>query len=267
MIAQSAQQAISADQGRRAGTDPCRVVLSGSYRRDLGGLARVHDQLVRAGCEILSPAAIEFATEVDGFAFALGEIGLEPEQIEERHLDCLRAADFVWLHAFQGYVGSSASLEVGYAHALGVPVFASTEPTEKAVAAFVRLVASPQEAVTMLSESPVNDPGRPLKALQDYYSVVAARRGYDNESPQDTMLLLTEELGELARAVRKHVGLVRDGGYGTGDVGDEIADVQLYLVHLANVLGTDLGTSVTGKERTNDSRHRAKLIGEAAPKS
>ncbi|MHB8688970.1 MAG: MazG nucleotide pyrophosphohydrolase domain-containing protein [Candidatus Dormibacteraceae bacterium] len=162
----------------------------------------------------------------------------------------------MWLYAPQGYVGASASLEIGYAHALGIPVFTDIQPADPVMASMVQVVASVDDAIELAVTSSIADPGRPLRALQVYYAAIAERRGYANESAQDTMLLLTEELGELARAVRKNVGLVREGGYGHEDVGEEIADVQLYLVHLANILGADIAKSVTDKERINDQRAR-----------
>ncbi len=239
-----------------------KAVLSGSFRTDATGLRQAYRDLQAVGCEVLSPSGTEFVAEVDGFVFTPADIGDRPSEIEERHLKCMRAADFVWLHAPDGYVGASASLEIGYAHALGLPVFADVLPADASMSAMVHRVESVEEAWRLAGESAMSDPGRPLRALQDYYATVANRRGYDRETAQDTMLLLTEELGELARAVRKYVGLVREGGYDQTDVGEEIADVQLYLVHLANVLGADIAKSVTRKERINSerSRQRAKSV-------
>lgn len=233
-----------------------KAVLIGSYRRDATGLGNAYKELQAAGCEVLSPTGTDFVSEVNGFVFTMADLGDTPGAIEQRHLDCVRTADFVWLHAPEGYVGASASLEIGYAHALGIPVLSAVSPADEAMAAMVHVVQSIDEAVRIAGESPVGDPGRPLRALQDYYATAAARRGYEHETPQDTMLLLTEELGELARAVRKYVGLVRDGAYDRSEVGEEIADVQLYLVHLANVLGADIAKSVTEKERVNTERRR-----------
>ena len=41
-----------------------------------------------------------------------------------------------------------------------------------------------------------------LTELQQYYQQKAEERGFDDETAQDTLLLMIEELGELARAVR-----------------------------------------------------------------
>jgi NTP pyrophosphatase (non-canonical NTP hydrolase) len=239
--------------------DALRVVISGSYRRDSEGLRSIFDRLVALGCEIVSPQSVDFVTERDGFVLRQSEIDEEPHSIEEMHLDAIRGADFVWLHASEGYVGPSASLELGFAVALGIPVFSATTLADPVAHSYVSLVSSPDEAVDRAKTGLLGQPGTALRALQLYYDTTARRRGYDKESPQDTMLLLTEELGELARAVRKYVGLQRDGDYSDAGVREEVADVQLYLVHLANVLGTDLAAAVTDKERINDRRRRAEL--------
>jgi NTP pyrophosphatase (non-canonical NTP hydrolase) len=219
--------------------------------------------LTALGCELLSPSTIDFVAEVDGFALSAGELSHTPEDIERQHLDLMRHADFVWLHVADGYVGSSAALEIGFAHGLGIPVFAAASPSENILASFVQVVVGPAEACASLRRGNSADPGRPLRALQAYYAIAAKRRGYEDESPQDTMLLLTEELGELARAIRKHVGLKRAGD-DDANVAEEVADVQLYLVHLANVLGTDLGEAVTTKERLNGQRQRTKDLTKTA---
>jgi len=45
--------------------------------------------------------------------------------------------------------------------------------------------------------------GTTVKELQKYINDMIDIRGFDDETAQDTMLLLTEEVGELAKAIRK----------------------------------------------------------------
>jgi NTP pyrophosphatase (non-canonical NTP hydrolase) len=234
-----------------------QAVLCGSFRRDQSGVIADYQALIDAGCGVLSPTNVRFGPEEDGFVYTEADAGRNPEEIEANHLRCIRSADFVWLHAPDGYVGQSASLEVGFAHAVGVPVFCHTPPTDVVMQSFVTRVSAPAEAVVAVSGEHVCKRGQALRALQDYYALAAVRRGYTDESPQDAMLLLTEEVGELARAIRKHVGLVRHGSYENESVGEELADVQLYLVHIANILNVDLASSVSRKDQRNAARHRA----------
>jgi NTP pyrophosphatase (non-canonical NTP hydrolase) len=232
---------------------PLMAVLSGTFRRSRDALRDVFEAL----CEhylVLSPRSLDWVNPDDPFVKAAQEEDEPPASIERRHLEAIRQADFVWLFAPDGYVGSSAAMEVGFAHAAGIPVLTDQLPTDDAMASLVQVVPGGVDDVEA-ALSP--DPGQGLAALQEYYKRMAARRGWDEESPRDTLLLITEELGELARAVRNAEGLARDGGFGAGvgHVGDELADVQLYLVHLASALGVDLAAAVTEKELVNARRH------------
>lgn len=232
-----------------SGVHVLTTVLCGSYRRDPAGLRSVFARL-RDRYDVLSPSGLDFVNPDQEFVRLAHESEDSVQAIEQRHLQAITSADFVWLHAPGGYIGSSAALEIGHAQALGIPVFSETVPSDVTLATMVRVVPGPEavgQALTVL-------PGQGLQALQLYYGRAAARRGWDTESAQDTLLLLTEELGELARAVRKTSGIARDGEWGTRPIGAEIADVQLYLVHLANVLGVDLAVAVSDKERVNAER-------------
>lgn len=106
-------------------------------------------------------------------------------------------------------------------------------------------------------ELPTIDSGRGIKSLQAYYKKIAKNRGWDDESAKDTMLLLTEEVGELARAIRKSEGLRRDHKYRV-NLEEELSDIQLYLLHLANIVNVDLGDAVTRKEMKNAERFNSK---------
>ena len=60
-------------------------------------------------------------------------------------------------------------------------------------------------------------------------------------SPLSNLARLTEELGELARAVNHHHGEKRPKqGEEAGDIALEMADVMFTLMTLANSLGIDL---------------------------
>lgn len=231
-----------------------RVVLCGTFRRDREGLEAAFAALEQ-DYTLLSPRSLDFVNPDDEFVRLASERDESVLSVEERHLEAVRQSDFVWLHAPDGYVGRSAALEIGHAHALGIPVYSQTAPEDQTLRAFVTVVQAPAQVRQHL----VPNPGSGIAALQKYYARTAERRGWDSESAQQTLLLMTEELGELARAVRKHVGIARDHA-STGAVGEEMADMALYLVHLANALGIDLAAEVSAKERVNEQRFRARSI-------
>jgi NTP pyrophosphatase (non-canonical NTP hydrolase) len=237
-----------------AGPAELSVAVCGSFRRDPDGLRAVIDQLRLAGCAVLSPVDLDFVGERRGFAYAEHEAHRLPSEIEATHIRAMEQADFVWLHAPSGYVGPSAAMELGHAHALGLRVFAAHSPVDIVFESLVTVVAGPRDAIRDVERDPAAAPGRGLSALQEYYGRAARIRGWDDESPQDCLLLLTEEMGELARAMRKTEGIAREGPYLEEDPRLELADVQLYVLHLANALEIDLASAVEDKERINGTR-------------
>lgn len=234
-----------------------KTVLSGSFRRDPEGLRKAYEALIGAGCDVLSPAHLKFGTEQAGFVFLENQEGQEPKWIEDEHLQAITKADFVWLHCPDGYLGNSASFEIGFAQACGVPVFASVKPTDVTLGAYISIVESVREAAERLQNLPVRIPPA-LDAFQSYFAEVAIERGYAGESLRDCLLLTLEEMGELAHAIRKQEKMVRDHADRTHEVGHEIADVVLYLVHLANIAGIDLKQALVDKEVINRERFLGK---------
>jgi deoxyadenosine/deoxycytidine kinase/NTP pyrophosphatase (non-canonical NTP hydrolase) len=98
-------------------------------------------------------------------------------------------------------------------------------------------------------------PAGGLGRLQRYYARMAEVRGYGTDDPLEGLLLLTEEVGELAHGIRKEIRLDRTHAYATElNVAEELADVQLFLLALANLLNKPLEEAVRRKERTNHSR-------------
>ncbi len=124
----------------RQNFEPPRAVLCGSYRRDRDGLFRVYDELVVTGCQVLSPRRMQF----DNAAFVrdTAEQGISSRAIEACHLSAICQADFVMLHAPDGYVGLSAAMEIGFATAQKCPVFSRTAPQDIALRGLVKVVPS-----------------------------------------------------------------------------------------------------------------------------
>lgn len=125
-----------------------RVVICGSFHRDPSGLKRLFRELEATGCRVLSPISLDF--DRSNFARTISESELSAQEIERFHLRTLRDADFVMLHAPNGYVGTSAAYELGYASALAKPIFAFQTPTDEMLATRVHLVGSVFEALDQL---------------------------------------------------------------------------------------------------------------------
>ena len=236
------------------------VVLCGSFRRDPTLLRREFEELRALGCTVLSPLNVDIDREIDGFVFMRGETGFTPDAIEDRHLRAIEAAEFVWLHAPDGYVGLSAALEVGFARSAGVPVFSSQRVRDQTVGHFVTTVESPAAVVTALRGGMVVPPTS-MRAFQYYYRRAAIRRGYVGEGALECVLLMLEEVGELARAIRKERNIARHHGSQNSVASEELADVFLYVIHMANTLGVDLADVVRTKDLRNEHRFLERVAG------
>lgn len=100
-----------------------------------------------------------------------------------------------------------------------------------------------------------------LPELQNYIKSVIELRGFSNKSVQDEMLLILEETGELAKAIRKKLpgGTIdKDKISHYTEVEEEVADVFIVLAELCNILNIDLYSAVLNKERENTERKWSK---------
>lgn len=93
-----------------------------------------------------------------------------------------------------------------------------------------------------------------LSDVQSYIQKVLNLRGLSNQTVKDKLLLLTEEVGELTKAVRKNssrtsVDHNRINNYDS--VENEIADVLIVLISVANALNIDIFESLKEKEKIN----------------
>lgn len=80
------------------------------------------------------------------------------------------------------------------------------------------------------------------------------QRGFDKNSIVEEMLLLTEEIGELAKVVRQAHGMHIDKNSSVGGAAEELADVLSYVLSLSNYLGVDLEKAFREKEEKNKKR-------------
>src|SRR5439155_18864432 len=174
--------------------------------------------------------------------------------LELRHLEAIQRARLVWLYAPEGYVGPTAALALGFDRASGIPVFTNATLTDVALQSFVAVVDSPAKVLGKINAYELPPPTPAVKTFQNYYRHAAARRGYESESAQNCLLLMVEEIGELARALRKRENIVRHGTGIKQSEARELADVFIYVIHMANILNLDLGEVVQEKELLNIKR-------------
>ncbi len=94
-----------------------------------------------------------------------------------------------------------------------------------------------------------------LKELQSYLALVCEERGWTKDSPSEKFVLFIEEVGELAKAMRKAAGLYEEQAKPRDmSLEEEFADVLSYLLDLANCFHIDLEQAFRAKEQINQSR-------------
>ena len=108
-----------------------------------------------------------------------------------------------------------------------------------------------QELLKKLSnESSINE-------IQSYIKEVMEIRGFNKEKSSDKILLLVEEVGELAKAIRKNekkLGIDKTKEYNYSSVESEIADVFIVLLSICDILNIDLLKVFLNKEEENIKR-------------
>jgi NTP pyrophosphatase (non-canonical NTP hydrolase) len=84
---------------------------------------------------------------------------------------------------------------------------------------------------------------------------ICKERGWIKDSAAEKFLLFTEEVGELAKAIRRARGLYQEQARPARfELEEEFADVLSYLLDLANLFQIDLETAFREKERVNATR-------------
>ncbi len=96
-----------------------------------------------------------------------------------------------------------------------------------------------------------------LTEVQEYIKNVIRIRGFEDQEIEKTMLLLLEEVGELAKSIRKNATNMcidenKINHYDT--IESEIADVFIVLCSVCNKLDIDLFKALKDKEEQNINR-------------
>ena len=96
-----------------------------------------------------------------------------------------------------------------------------------------------------------------LQEVQKYIKQVIEIRGFADQEIEKTMLLLLEEVGELAKSIRKNatnmsIDKNKINHYDT--IESEIADVFIVLNSVCNKLNIDLYKALKDKEEENIKR-------------
>ena len=235
------------------------IVISGSISRYFDGISETVKTFESLSIDVLSPKASKVINPGEEFAVLKTDDTSNLQTLEQRHLDAITAADALYLYDPEGYIGDSSKMELGWAVALGRPIFCKELVADSTLKFFCGTVATPKQVNKMLgNRSPLESINErsSIAVLQRYIHEMVMRRGFDKEKPRDILLLLVEEVGELAKALRKYLGLKTDQNKQERytELESELADVFIYLLDLANLLETSLFHALREKEQENEKR-------------
>ena len=93
-----------------------------------------------------------------------------------------------------------------------------------------------------------------LQDFQKYVAEMIIERGFEKETIPELFMLLMEECGEFAKAVRKTQNIKSDKNSEDFHVAEEAADVLIYLWDICNYLNIDLEEAFRKKEEKNKLR-------------
>lgn len=126
------------------------AAVSGSFHRHMDAITAAVHELAALGVRVLSPADPRIVAQQGEFLFVASDRVRSVRLVQDRHLESIRAADFLWVVCPDGYVGQSASMELGYAAAAGIPIFAAQRPADLTLREYVKLVPNLGAALSMV---------------------------------------------------------------------------------------------------------------------
>lgn len=92
-----------------------------------------------------------------------------------------------------------------------------------------------------------------INALISYIKEMKRRRGFDNTTPEQEFLFFSEEIGELAHAIKEIQK--KSGKVDIRELAFEVVDCLIYLLSIASMFGIeDLESYIHEKEEINRER-------------
>lgn len=135
----------------RIGDQHLSAAVSGSFHRHMDVITAAVQELASLSIRVLSPSDPRVVANRGEFLFVASDRIRSVRLVQDRHFECIRAADFLWLVCPDGYVGQSGSMEVGFAAALGIPIFSIHAPSDLTLRQYVSTVPTVAEALRMVA--------------------------------------------------------------------------------------------------------------------
>ncbi len=124
-----------------------RTTVSGSFHRHMDVISEDVRDFQRRGVDVLSPADPRVVDDFGEFLFVASDTRRSIRGIQNRHLAAIAESSFLWLVCPDGYVGTSAAFEVGFAAAAEIPIFSVTPPSDLTLRQYVQVVSDVPDVI------------------------------------------------------------------------------------------------------------------------
>ncbi len=105
------------------------TVIIGSFRKHLGEIIKLKQQLEDRHVAVLSPIDEDVVNPNDEFIIFNSDPVSDPKLLQDSVFAKIKRSTFVIVANIDGYLGRAAILEIGYALALGISIY-TLEPVE-----------------------------------------------------------------------------------------------------------------------------------------
>jgi len=233
-----------------------KVVISGSFRKFFEEIKKIIELFETHGWEVLSPSKSRIINPGDEFPILESDRGSSELEIESKHLAAISNADLLFIVNPEGYIGNSTALEIGWARSLALPIYSLEIPAEKLFRNLCLTVSSIEKVFDEIEANEIKlCRESSIPKLQRYIAQMVVKRGFGEETPKDILILMIEEIGELAKFVRKESGLKFDAAdVKQHEISLELADILIYLLDISNSYKVDLISALMEKEKKNEKR-------------
>jgi len=123
------------------------VTVSGSFHRHIDAIMEAVEEFRSLGIEVLSPKDPRIVDGTGSFLFVASDRYRSIRLVQDGHLAAISQSSFLWLVSPDGYIGQSASLEIGFAIAYGTPIYGRNLPPDLTLIEYIQEVNNIDDAV------------------------------------------------------------------------------------------------------------------------
>ena len=235
------------------------VAILGSFKQYYPEILATHRLFINDGLQVIFPNQSAILEEgVDFVRLESDDPILTDIEVETEALRKIGQAKLIYIVAPGGYIGRTVCYEIGRLLGQGKTIYYSEHPKDLPIFVSNKNVLSPEDFSKRAHNNKLEaeDYVTPL-SLNEYQKWVRrliTERGFDKETVSEVFTLLVEEVGELAKAIRKHNGQKVYTDSKLHDVEEEAADVLWLLLDISNRLNIDLAKAFAEKEIINSKR-------------